>query len=178
MVTANKEGISSDLIPELPRLDSSDVQCMICRDVLRKPIACQTCQTPFCSTCINHWLSESPGQCPMRCSIFVQGPCPRLIIKLLSRMKIMCPYQPHGCNELISYEALDNHEEECDYQTKQCPGCQTHMLKKELIKHVEECPLIVLTCKDCNISYQRRYAAELHTDAICKEQQRNSQKWR
>jgi hypothetical protein len=45
------------------------------------------------------------------------------------------------------------------------------MLKKDLIEHEAQCALIELTCQDCNLTYLRLDAAELHTDVLCVKKQ-------
>jgi hypothetical protein len=47
------------------------------------------------------------------------------------------------------------------------------MLRKNLIEHEAQCLLIQLTCKDCNLTYLREDADELHTEALCLTEQLN-----
>jgi len=71
----------------------------------------------------------------------------------------------------LSYEALDKHEIECDYQPKQCSGCELKMLKKDFPAHKSTCELIKLTCKDCKLMYKRSEANTKHTENICLKKQ-------
>jgi septal ring factor EnvC (AmiA/AmiB activator) len=71
----------------------------------------------------------------------------------------------------MSYEALDKHELECGYQTKQCPGCALEMLKKDFPSHKKTCELIRLTCKDCKIMYKKSEVATKHTENMCLKKQ-------
>jgi hypothetical protein len=66
---------------------------------------------------------------------------------------------------------LDKHEIECDYQSKQCPGCEAQMLKKDFSIHENNCELIPLICKDCKFVYTRSEAAIKHTENICLRKQ-------
>jgi hypothetical protein len=44
-------------------------------------------------------------------------------------------------------------------------------LKKDLIEHENHCTLVKHTCPDCNLTYLKLDAAELHTDKLCLEKQ-------
>ena len=65
------------------------------------------------------------------------------------------------------YEALEKHEAECDYQSQQCPGCQSQILKKDFDNHKSTCALIELTCQECKLVYKRSEADTKHTENIC-----------
>ncbi|CAF3923504.1 unnamed protein product, partial [Adineta steineri] len=56
-------------------------------------------------------------------------------MKKLAKLQIVCINQPNGCPEIIGYEALEKHEIECGYKLKQCSGCHSTVLEKELAKH-------------------------------------------
>jgi len=71
----------------------------------------------------------------------------------------------------LPYEALDKHEIEFGYQSKQCPGCELRMLKKDFPSHMSTCELIKLTCKDCKFKYKRSEANTKHTENICLRKQ-------
>jgi UDP-N-acetylenolpyruvoylglucosamine reductase len=71
----------------------------------------------------------------------------------------------------MSYDALDKHEIECDYQLKQCPGCELQMLKKEFNTHESSCELIPLTCEDCKFTYKKNEVATKHTENMCLKKQ-------
>jgi hypothetical protein len=45
------------------------------------------------------------------------------------------------------------------------------MLKQELTEHVNQCALIELTCTDCQLTFLRSDADEVHTDILCVEKQ-------
>jgi hypothetical protein len=45
------------------------------------------------------------------------------------------------------------------------------MLKKDLIEHIDQCTLIELTCTDCQLTYLRVDADEVHTDILCAKKQ-------
>ncbi len=66
---------------------------------------------------------------------------------------------------------MEKHEIECGYQFKQCPGCESQMLKKDFSSHKNTCELFQLTCKDCKLMYKRSEATTKHTENICLKKQ-------
>ncbi|UJR32582.1 hypothetical protein I4U23_020042 [Adineta vaga] len=176
MLSTDEEGLSSNRIQGSSEIDLNDIQCSICCNILWKPIACQSCETPFCSKCIATWLNVNPNRCPMRCNKYIQRPCTRFITKQLAKLQVFCIHQPNGCHDIVSYEAVGKHEAQCDYQPKECSGCKLQLLKKEYIEHENSCSEVELTCDDCKTIYKRSDALTSHSDMIClKEQLRRSQ---
>ena len=60
---------------------------------------------------------------------------------------------------------------ECGYQTQQCPGCRSQILKKDFQNHNKSCALVELICQDCQFAYNRREAITKHTENICLKEQ-------
>ncbi|CAF1465285.1 unnamed protein product [Rotaria sordida] len=171
MTSTQQTGVPFERIRGSPGFNVNNLECSICHELLWKPVACRTCETPFCSTCINQWLINHPNQCPNQCQIFAERKCPPFIVKLLSQLQIACFYQSTGCNEIISYEGLDKHEIECNFQSQQCPGCQLQIIKEDFDNHISNCTSIELTCQDCKIVYKRGDADRKHTENICLKEQ-------
>ncbi|CAF0732411.1 unnamed protein product [Adineta steineri] len=171
MTSTQQKGISSERIHGSTSVNVDYLECSICRDLLWKPIACQECETPFCSTCMDRWLDNGSITCPTRCETYIERKCPPFITKVLSRLQIICFYQTNGCQEILPYEALDKHEISCGYQFTKCPGCQLEMLKKDFLHHKESCELFPMTCKDCKFIYKRNEATTKHTENICLRKQ-------
>lgn len=94
--------LSLDRIHALVGVDVDDITCTICRNILWKPIACQLCETPFCTICITKWLNQSQHVCPMRCSKFIQRSCPKFVLNKLSKLQMVCCYHLSGCKEVSS----------------------------------------------------------------------------
>ncbi|CAF0982631.1 unnamed protein product [Adineta ricciae] len=156
-----KERASDITMPKL-------VICPLCGGFLWRPIACTTCETPFCKSCIKNWKAErtEPIPCPENCTEFIERKCPAGYLYALSELKLTCLNKSHGCNETLPYNNLETHEESCNYRLKTCPGCRTEIIRMEFDEHCAQCPLFLLTCPECNTSYQRQYAGE-HNDTVC-----------
>lgn len=102
MTSKYNQDLASERIQNPSGIDFDDIQCSICGTILWKPVACQSCETPFCSTCIAKWIQYNPGKCPIKCDQYIERSCPRFILRQLSKLQIECVYKPYGCNE-VSY---------------------------------------------------------------------------
>ena len=144
------------------------VVCRLCHEMLWKPVACQTCEIPYCLSCIKTWILESKESvcCPSGCLKYTERKCPPAIVRILSDLKIICRYKVNGCCEILSYDKLETYEEICDYQLLTCSGCQEKFTKKDSDKHQSQCSLVSLTCNECSTVYQRQDAHE-HTEIVC-----------
>lgn len=101
MTSTQSTGISSDRVRGPPSVNIDHLTCSICLDVLWKPVACQSCETPFYSTCINRSLTNNPAKCPNQCEPCTERKCPPFIAKLLAELQIACIYQSRGCQQVV-----------------------------------------------------------------------------
>ncbi|CAF3544075.1 unnamed protein product [Rotaria sp. Silwood1] len=101
--------------------------CSICQNILWKPVACVTCENAFCRGCIQTWANKQkqPRQvtCPFNC-MFQEKRAPPILNILLSKLRIYCVYAPNGCGQVLSYDALEGHEQTCQYERTPCQICQ------------------------------------------------------
>lgn len=100
MTSLQLKGIPSNRVSGPPGAKIVDLECAICHDLLWKPIACQICETPFCSTCINQWLRKNKN-CPSGCKVYQERKCPPFVARLLAQLQIACFFEPKGCKEVI-----------------------------------------------------------------------------
>ena len=109
MTSIPENTLFSDRVQDLPRIDLHDIQCPICHNILWKPVACQSCETPFCSMCIDTWLKSNPNKCPIRCQNFNKRSCPRFLAQQLAKIQIACIHQLNGCNEVVCSSVIAIH---------------------------------------------------------------------
>jgi hypothetical protein len=102
MTSTQQSGVSSNRVKDVSKININHLECSICHEVLWKPVACQSCETPFCSACINRWLSNNPNQCPNRCKSYKERKCPPFIAKLLAELQIDCFYKSTGCQQVVT----------------------------------------------------------------------------
>ena len=101
MTSTQQKSLSSDRVRSARSVDTEFLECSICRDLLWKPVACQICETPFCSSCISQWLINNPNKCPNQCETYTERKCPPFIAKLLAQLEINCSYQSNGCDQVF-----------------------------------------------------------------------------
>ena len=125
-------------------LIKDEMTCIICNGIVIKPKQCQSCETVFCEKCINE-LKNKNNSCPKRCSKFIIIEPPKLIKKILDKLKIQCTY----CKNDFSYENyIFKHYPECYHKNKivKCPLCSKSDIhyylieeyNKKLLKEKEE----------------------------------------
>jgi hypothetical protein len=100
MTSTQYKGLTSNRVADPSGVNTADLECSICHDLLWKPIACQTCEPPFCSPCIDQWL-QGYSKCANGCKIYVERKCPPVVAKLLAHLQVSCFYQSKGCQEVI-----------------------------------------------------------------------------
>ncbi|CAF1354703.1 unnamed protein product, partial [Didymodactylos carnosus] len=81
----------------------------------------------------------------------------------------------NGCFVVTSYEALEKHEQQCDYQLKKCEGCEQELLLKDLKQHQQQCDQIDLMCSTCETIFKRKDMKN-HNEVQCLKQQLKQQK--
>ncbi|CAF1039579.1 unnamed protein product [Adineta steineri] len=131
------------------------ITCLICHDILWKPLTCEICENSFCNDCITLWLEKHPSICPNICDYKQRQRPPLLLVQLLSKLQVICKNHHTGCKDVLSYESLEQHEHQCDFQMEQCTGCSKAMLKKERNIHEKLCDQIELQCHVCQVKYRR-----------------------
>ena len=143
------------------------LNCMICTNILWKPVACETCENHFCEGCINTWLSKNKENlCPNHCNFKLRKPQP-ILVSLLSQLKIKCLNDEFGCDRVLNYEEFDNHFSIClDFLDRICEGCNSKIRGKEFERHIEFCDLIKITCEECHESFARKDAGD-HNQITC-----------
>ncbi|CAD8086985.1 unnamed protein product [Paramecium sonneborni] len=154
-----------------------EVICPICCHIIKSPKICKECDQSFCGKCIDKWFQKSPNQqCPC-CRVglnyknnyhynqsIMDDKVPKVLLKLLSKLFLTCKYQQDGCEEIITYDFREKHENHyCQYQEQVCEniGCFETMFRKDLEDHQLECKYGRVQCKYCSKD-QLRMDIELH----------------
>ncbi len=100
MASTNEVGLEPNRIQNQSEPIWDDLKCLICHNILWKPVSCGACESHFCSTCITRSLREGEYQCPMKCETFIKGTCSQIIISQLSNLQVSCIYAPNSCPEV------------------------------------------------------------------------------
>jgi len=127
------------------------LMCSICLNLLLNPVSCSKCQTNFCESCIDAWIKakrSATENCVNRCD-FSKATTPPIIKGLLSDLQVSCVLKGKGCQEVLNYDELIKHEEECLYQNRACSGCGEVSIVKEIVEHERGCDRVLVMCNGC-----------------------------
>ena len=128
--------------------------CSICLNVLKDPRMCKHNEHMFCFACIAQHLKVNSQTCP-ECNEHLSVDTllrPRVVNKILSKLKINCDYARRGCPELSSLEELETHVQNCGYAPVLCTNAECGIVinKQEKIHHESEvCEYRKVKCHDC-----------------------------
>ena len=144
------------------------LKCKICLNILLNPYDCSKCGNTFCFSCINR-LKESMKKCPFGCIDYEIMPSSFAIKKFLEQLKFICLNKDNGCNEIISYNNLEQHDKNCNYINATCPNNQCGIkIKWNLLdNHIQkECLYTLFECSKCHLKLNRK--EYLEHNKICR----------
>ena len=136
-------------------------KCNICFKIMIKPTDCEECGHSYCQECI------SKLKCPFGCKNKSLKNTSIGIFNLLKNLKFNCPNE--GCDEIIPYIDVKEHDINCEYQKILCPNkrCKKKIIKKELENHIKNiCKYTLIKCKYCFTEYYRKEINE-HEKLCC-----------
>ena len=143
------------------------LKCKICLNILLNPYDCSKCGNTFCYSCINK-LKESNKKCPFGCTDYDIMPSSFAIKKFLNQLQFQCLNKENGCNEIISYNNIEQHDKNCEYINSICPNnqCGIKVPWNLLKNHIEnECLYTLYECDKCHLKLNRK-EIESH-DKLC-----------
>ena len=136
---------------------TKDLLCALCQAILIDPWECRECKCRFHQVCLNKFAKET-GQCPMQCKKPRFINIKKDVEKQLSQMEFICKNKQFGCNQVLSYQEVQDHDQFCDYQPIKCAAfatCKTKCLRKDIDMHQAACPNILVPCVYCRKKIQR-----------------------
>ena len=153
-------GISISRVIDLDKYENllQILKCKICLNILLNPYDCSKCGNSFCFSCINK-LKESDKKCPFGCTDYEIMPSSFAIKKFLNQLQFSCLNKENGCNEIISYNNIEQHDKNCEYINSICPNNQCgmklpwHLLKNHL---QNECLYTLFECEKCHLKLNRK----------------------
>ena len=142
---------------------SSELFCSVCTGVLGgMPRACREGHN-FCEECINHWLDDGHGNCPVDClplskdGLFKN----RALANMIAELDVYCSNcgGDGGCSWTGTTSAREQHlSGECELEPVQCPhhGCSIRPLRPSVADHAAGCGHRVVLCGDCGQQHKHR----------------------
>jgi len=148
LIQLQHDGISLERISNAKERSKniSKLTCPLCKKILWKPTCCSTCKNSFCKHCLEDWLTKR-RKCPNGCD-FKEKVGPTKKKKILEALEISCVYSGNGCEEVVRYDALENHQNHCDFEAFQCK-CGKYYCRNQEKKHAKECGFLKIKCEEC-----------------------------
>ena len=142
---------------------SSELFCSVCTGVLGgMPRACREGHN-FCEECINHWLDDGHGNCPVdRLPLSKDGLFKnRALANMIAELDVYCSNRggDGGCSWTGTTSAREQHlSGECELEPVQCPhnGCSIRPLRPSVADHAAGCGHRVVSCGDCGQQHKHR----------------------
>ena len=155
-----KNGIQISRVINLDKYENilPILKCKLCLNILLNPYDCSKCGNTFCYSCINK-LKESNKDCPFGCTEYDITPSSFAIKKFLNQLQFSCLNQENGCNEIISYNNIEQHDKYCEYINSICPNqqCGKKIPWNLLKNHVQnECLFTLYECDKCHLKLNRK----------------------
>ena len=159
-----KKGIPLSRLIDLEKQENllPILKCKICLNILLNPYDCSKCGNTFCFNCINK-LKQLNKNCPFGCVDYEISPSSFAIKKFLEQLKFSCANKDNGCNEIINYNNLENHDNNCKFREIICPNIQCgKKIQWNLLKnHLQnECEFSLFECQSCGIKLTRKELLE------------------
>jgi len=127
-----KYGFDKSRFVDIEDSQLSEFTCGICLGVFNNPFETKCCRQTFCKQCIENWISKS-NTCPLDRSLLRAHDLiksSKIVINLLSKLKIKCDNSDKGCQQVIDLGSLSSHLIVCDFR----PKLTTDLEKGKLIR--------------------------------------------
>jgi hypothetical protein len=98
-------------------------------------------------------------KCPFGCVDYEIMPSSFAIKKFLEQLKFTCLNKNNGCNEIIDYNNLEQHDKNCNYINAVCPNnqCRIKIPWNLLNNHIQnECLYTLFECSKCHLKLNRK----------------------
>ncbi|CAG9328208.1 RNF151_1 [Blepharisma stoltei] len=135
--------------------------CSMCREVLKDPLECSSCQSSFCASCTEEWKKKN-SVCPNSCNLNFQR-AHKFLRQVLGLLKLKCKNSEAGCQIVTTLDLISKHEAlECPYTLVQCkyPGCNAQFFRSEAENHDKTCEQKIITCNECGEEFSYKIAEQ------------------
>lgn len=138
--------------------ETADFYCLVCREIVWKPVLCQACGKLCCEACASEWQKAS-GKKQSECA-HCRSKSPLLpltsnpaIKNMLGKLRVKCPdyAAPEvGCTWTGDYGDAEAHvAQRCPFATMRCPHCTKFVCRRDHGAHTAACPQKPVACPDC-----------------------------
>ena len=117
--------------------------CVICQNVVKKPIECRKCGKLYCENCANALKkTEDSNSRIFSCTICGCSQEPRqpsmVLLRMISELKMKCSNFDQGCHHYITIEDMSKHDLGCPYREVSCENrsfCKKTGLIKDFLEN-------------------------------------------
>jgi hypothetical protein len=119
-------------------IDTTSIECAICKDIIYKPYMIIECGHTFCQGCIEKWI-DIKKECPLCKKTITEKTVQNLYFanEKLNKLKYHCLNS--GCDVIVNvgyeYNNIKKHINECEHKILYCKYCQDHFKKKDYTEH-------------------------------------------
>ena len=106
--------IKSDRIKTKEKIKVDRYLCGICLNVVLSPRKCSKCPKHFCDLCSSAFI-ESNSTCPSCKQKLTLKEPEHYLLEDLNELTIICKNNHLGCEEILMYSSLLDHEDVCSY---------------------------------------------------------------
>lgn len=110
--------------PALMRLTPDTFLCSICLEFPVQPAECQTCDSLFCSECLEKWILTNYSHCPSMCPNPVYKKVSHTLDKILRNIPTQCKHT--GCEVVKPICEIASHEEHCRWRVMETMEIDRH----------------------------------------------------
>lgn len=142
------------VMSEEQKLDRS-LLCFVCKKLVINPLHCTDCQILYCERC----GYENPERTCQKCkSKKLSNKIPPSQMVTLSKYNIYCKSKNSGCQLILFYENLLEHQEHCHHERLLCifPQCYERIKRKHFPYHIKNCAFRLIKCKFCYKDFNYR----------------------
>jgi hypothetical protein len=130
--------LHTDRVISNQKVNVDYLSCFLCKNILWQPEKCNDCSTHFCRFCIRFSLLKS-RKCPTCLNEYYPVSPDHYLVEDLNNLQVKCVHTYSGCNKILVYKSMSEHENECIYKEKVCEECNTKILKKSYHTHIVLC---------------------------------------
>jgi len=132
-----------------------NLMCAICHSPFVNPIRLR-CDHLFCRECLSTALENQPKEaqsCPSCRAVMEDDlslPMPRVVLRMLEELKVKCPNQTIGCQDVVARGFVEHHVEKyCEFEKLDCPleGCSLKTRRRDVNRG---CLHTTVNCHDCS----------------------------
>ena len=152
MSISASQSLKDRILLEADEKLTDSILCGLCREILIEPYTCNACVTNFFFFFFTYY-ARAHGGCVCKEPESSLSPSPKIVLKMLAKRRFSCRNASQGCNEILYYENVSDHEAGCRLRLAMCShnGCGLSLPMLRLAEHEKSCEFREVPCRFCEI---------------------------